>query len=431
MQHHVFGRTESHHLATGVTAFGAQIDEPVAGANHVQVVLDHQQRMARVEQFAQRAHQLGDVVKVQPGGGFIQHEQRALARQRLAAATTGLRCVSQETCNLQPLRFAARQRGHGLAQLHVFQPHIHDRLQGANHIAVGAEKMDCFANRQIQHIGHIDAFPLALNGHFQNLRPVALAVAVGAAQVDVAQELHFDVLEARAAAGGAAPVPAVEAELGGGVATFAGQVGIGKDLAHSIPRPHITDRVGARRLADGRLVDKDDFAQLLGPQQAFMRTRRFSGLAEVSQERRGQHILHQRGLARTAHPGNAHQVLQGDLHLHGLQVVLGDAIQNQARCLRRHHALEAKAHLLASAQVGAGQGVGAAQGFGAAVKDNAAALLARAGAHVDHAVGRQHDRRVVLHHHQGVAGVAQALHGLDDAVHVARVQADAGFIQHK
>ena len=37
----------------------------------------------------------------------------------------------------------------------------------------------------------------------------------------------------------------------------------------------------------------------------------------------------------------------------------------------------------------------------------------------------------MFHHHQGVACIAQALHGHDDAVHVARVQADAGFVQHK
>ena len=34
-------------------------------------------------------------------------------------------------------------------------------------------------------------------------------------------------------------------------------------------------------------------------------------------------------------------------------------------------------------------------------------------------------------HHQRVAGIAQALHGLDDAVHVARVQSDAGLVEHE
>ena len=37
----------------------------------------------------------------------------------------------------------------------------------------------------------------------------------------------------------------------------------------------------------------------------------------------------------------------------------------------------------------------------------------------------------MLHHHQGVAGIAQAQHGQVDAVHVTRVQANAGLIQHK
>jgi hypothetical protein len=39
--------------------------------------------------------------------------------------------------------------------------------------------------------------------------------------------------------------------------------------------------------------------------------------------------------------------------------------------------------------------------------------------------------RVVLDHHQRVARIAQALHGHDDAVHVARVQADAGLVEHE
>ncbi len=45
-------------------------------------------------------------------------------------------------------------------------------------------------------------------------------------------------------------------------------------------------------------------------------------------------------------------------------------------------------------------------------------LLAGAWAHVYHAVRRQHDGRVVLHHDQRVASIAQAVHGFDDAVHV-------------
>ncbi len=40
---HVFGRALGHDLAAALAAFGAQVDQPVAGADHVQVVLDHDQ----------------------------------------------------------------------------------------------------------------------------------------------------------------------------------------------------------------------------------------------------------------------------------------------------------------------------------------------------------------------------------------------------
>ena len=107
------------------------------------------------------------------------------------------------------------------------------------------------------------------------------------------------------------------------------------------------------------------------------------------------------------------------------------AFQNQARRVLGHRPLETHADLLAPAQVGAGERVGAAQVGRAAVKHDLSAALARPRTHVDHAVGGQHHGWVVLHHHQGVAGVAQALHGHNDAVHVARVQADAGLVEHK
>ena len=37
----------------------------------------------------------------------------------------------------------------------------------------------------------------------------------------------------------------------------------------------------------------------------------------------------------------------------------------------------------------------------------------------------------MFHHHQRVAGIAQPVHGLRDAVHVARVQANRRLVEHK
>ena len=155
------------------------------------------------------------------------------------------------------------------------------------------------------------------------------------------------------------------------------------------------------------------------------------GFAKVTHQRGRQHILYQARLARTADARDGDQTLQRKVHIDVLQVVLASTFQNQTRRAVGHHALEAQAHLLAPAQVGTCERVGVAQVGGRAVKHNLSATLAGAGAHVDHAVGRQHHGRVVLHHHQCVARVAQAVHGLGDAAHVTRVKTDAGLIEHK
>ena len=92
--------------------------------------------MAGVEQLAQRAHQLGDVVEVQPGGRLVEQEQRALVGHALAMrAAAGL---GQEAGELEPLRLAARQRRHRLAEPHVVEADVDDRLQPRQHFAVVA-----------------------------------------------------------------------------------------------------------------------------------------------------------------------------------------------------------------------------------------------------------------------------------------------------
>ena len=136
MQHQGFGGAIGHQFAARVAALGPEINQPVGGADDVQVVLDHQQRVARVLQLAQRPHEFGNVVKVQTRGGFIQHEQDATARQSLAAGAAALGRIGQKTCQLQALCLTTTECGHGLAQFDVVQTHVHNRLQGARHLAV-------------------------------------------------------------------------------------------------------------------------------------------------------------------------------------------------------------------------------------------------------------------------------------------------------
>ena len=238
-------------------------------------------------------------------------------------------------------------------------------------------------------------------------------------------------LKARAATGGAAAIAAVEAELGRGVAALARHGGVGKNLADGVPGTHITHRVGTCGFANRRLVDKHHIAQMVGPQQTVVGASTFGAFAKVAQQSRCQDVLNQGGLARAADAGDGDPALQRKLDVQVLQVVLACAFQNKARRALGHQSFQAHAHLLARTQISTCEGVGLFQVIGRAIKHHLAAALARAGPHVHNAVGRQHDRRVVLDHHQGVARIPQAQHGLGDAVHVTRVQANAGLVQHE
>ena len=107
------------------------------------------------------------------------------------------------------------------------------RGDGAQNIRRHATHLAGLGDGEFEHISHTQAQALTsgqppLNLHLQDLRPVALAIAIGAAQVHVAEELHLHMLEARAAAGGTAAVAAVEAEFGRGVATLIGYGGSGE-----------------------------------------------------------------------------------------------------------------------------------------------------------------------------------------------------------
>ena len=454
MRLHVLGRAVAHQFTAGVAALGPEVDDPVGAADHVEVVLDDDQRVAGVQQFAQAAHQLGDVVEVQAGGGLVEQEQRALAqapwaairrpvprgeRRRSGAARRAARrrlvwprCgIGQKARQLQPLGLTAAQRGHRLAQPHVVQPHVDDGLQPRGDGGVAAEHDHRLGDGQLQHVGHAQLIRPAGELDLQQLGAEALAVAIGAAQVHVAEELHLHMLEARAAAGGAAAVAGVEAELAGGVVPLHRQRRVGKQLADLVEGADVAGRVAARGLADGALVDEHRLAQPIHAQQRIVLAGAFGGFAEVAQQRRHQHVLHQRALARAADARHDRQPLQRKADLEVLQVVLTHALQDQLGRRLVDEAAQPDAHVLARTQVGASQRVGIACRVGRAVEDDLPTALARAGAHVDQPVGGQHHRRIVLHHHQRIAGVAQPVHGLDDAVHVARVQADAGLVQHE
>ena len=271
----------------------------------------------------------------------------------------------------------------------------------------------------------------ALNLDFKNFGTVTLAIAIRATQIHIAQKLHFHMLKAGTAAGRATAIATIETEFGCGVTALPRHRGVGENFADRVPGTDITHRVGTRGFANRRLIDKHHITQMVSTQQTVVCASAFGAFAEMTQQGRREYVLYQRGFARAADPGDRDPALQRKLDVQVAQIVFACAFQNQTRRGIADQTLQTHTDLFACAQIGTSQGVGIFQIGRCAVKHHLAAALTRARAHVDNPVRGQHHRRVVFHHHQGVTCVTQAQHGLCDAVHVTRVQTNAGLVQHK
>ncbi len=85
----------------------------VGGADNVEVVLDDDDRVARVDEPVQDLEQPLDVSEVQPRGGLVEYVEG------LAGGP-----LSELARELDPLRLTAREGGRGLAEPDVSEPHV-------------------------------------------------------------------------------------------------------------------------------------------------------------------------------------------------------------------------------------------------------------------------------------------------------------------
>jgi hypothetical protein len=110
----IIRRSNAHNLPTRIAALRPEIDDPVGRRDHVEVVLDDDERVTRGDQLSKRSEQLCDVVKVQTGRRFVEEEQLPLSRLRervrVRAAVRGSpsTCFREMPRQLQPLRLATR-----------------------------------------------------------------------------------------------------------------------------------------------------------------------------------------------------------------------------------------------------------------------------------------------------------------------------------
>ena len=193
------------------------------------------------------------------------------------------------------------------------------------------EEVQRVGHGEVEHVGDAPA----LVAHLERLAIVAPALAHLARHVDVGQEVHLDLHQPVALARLAAAALHVEGEPARAVAAHLGLGQLGEQLADRGEQPGVGRRVGARRAADGALVDVDDLVDLLEPLDPGVRAGHDLGAVEVPRQRLVQDVGDQRGLARAGHARHGHEEPERDVDREVPQVVRPGADDPQPVLARR------------------------------------------------------------------------------------------------
>ena len=307
----LLGRADGDDLAARLAALGAEVDQVVGLLDHVEIVLDHEHRVAAVDEPLQRLEQLLDV-------GEVQARSSARRGCRAFARSTTLQSSDGE---LHALRLAARERRRRLAERHVVEADVVQRLQAAADLRDLREERERLLDRHLEHVGD----RLALEAHLERLAVVALALARLARDVDVGQEVHLDLDLAVALARLAAAALDVEREA---PRLVAAHLRVGRqrvELADVREEVGVRRRVRARRAADRALVDLDHLVERVDALDASCAPGRVARLRELVRERLVDDLVHERRLAGAGDAGDRDELADREVDVDLLQVVLRGA----------------------------------------------------------------------------------------------------------
>src|SRR5205085_5437491 len=109
----VLGCSRRHYQPATLSTLGPEINDPIGGLDHVEVVLDYQHRVSTIDQSVQHVEQHADVLEMETSRRLVQYIE----------AATGI-ALGKLRRQLDALRLAARQRRRALTQMDVTQSDV-------------------------------------------------------------------------------------------------------------------------------------------------------------------------------------------------------------------------------------------------------------------------------------------------------------------
>ncbi len=368
LERHFLGRALRDQLAATRARLGAELDDPIGRLDHVQIMLDHQDRVAPVDHPLEDRDQEADVLEVETGGRLVEDEKPfaglGLGVGRgigigIGFAFLGLIgkgfAARQMADQLDPLGLAAGELVERLAEPEVAEADIAEEIERGGDLLVAAphrqrhrglrrEEGPRLLHGQAEDL--VDVLPPVADLEDVGLEPLPLASRAG--QEDIGEELHLDLLDPRAAAARAAAGPAVEGKSPRREPLRRRRLGRGQQIPDRAPSAEVERGIRAGGPGERRLVDADDLADPLvagepgdGLAGEFGRHRALlAALLLGPLEIVVDHLMDQRTLARAAHPGDGDEEAERNFQVEPVEVVnLRPLDAEGATLLRRAAAL--------------------------------------------------------------------------------------------
>src|SRR5262249_52225504 len=259
---------------------------------------------------------------------------------------------------------------------------------------------------------------------------ITLAAAHFAQNVNVGQEVHLDAALAFALAGFASSAGDVERKTSGLVTalTRLGQHGV--EIANVAENTSVGGRIGAGRPPDRRLIDANDFVDVLGAGDQLVLAGLFARAVQLFRQRAIKNVIDQRGFAGTGYTGDNGHYAEWKSDIQILEIVFTSAHNADCHpvCLT---ALGQHFYLATARDVSAGERFGNTNDFlGRAVGNQLSAVASGSRAEINHVVGAANGFLIVLDDQNCVSQIAQLGECFEQAIVIAMMQADRRLIEN-
>ena len=244
----MFGRADVNDRSASVAAVGTKVNDVVRNFYHVKIMLDNDDGVAARHKPLQDCDKFCNVVGMQSRRGLVQNIQR------LAGAA-----FAEFGCEFHALRLAARKRGCGLTEFDVPESHVVKRLDFVVNLRNVFEIFARFLDGHFKDV--VDVFALIF--HFKRFSVIPLSVAHVAGDVNIRQEVHFDLYYAVAAAIFAPAARNVERKSARRISPCLRVGSRGKQFPYRGENARVRRGIAARSATDRRLIDIDDFIKVI------------------------------------------------------------------------------------------------------------------------------------------------------------------------